>query len=164
MSLRCRSAAAVAGVALVVGLAGCGGSSPAAPATSATASASPSGPPLDGGSYTGTDALLSALSAAGIACTAPEAVANATAQGAIGMVDCTSPSGTDSDTVVVVFDTQSDAQGYAENMTGPALGPLAAQAVAYGRDWAVNTSAGYAAQVQGALGGGVLAGVAATAS
>jgi hypothetical protein len=149
--------------AVIAALAGCGGSSSATPATaSVAASASPSGPPLDGGSYTGTDALLSALHDAGIPCSAPEAIANATAQGAIGMVDCDSPGGTGSDSVVVVFDTQTDAQGYAEGMT--AAGPLAAAAVVYGLDWAVNTTTAYAAAVQGKLGGGTLAGPAPSAS
>lgn len=158
----------IAGVVLAaeLGVAGCGGSSGSAAASSPSVSASPSksAAPLDGGSYTGTDAVLSALSAAGIPCSAPEAVANATAQGAIGMVDCDSPGGTGSDSVVVVFDSQTNAQGYAESMTGAGMGPLAAPAVAYGLDWAVNTSAAYAAQIQGALGGGVLSGPTASAS
>jgi hypothetical protein len=119
---------------------------------------------LDGGTYTSTDAVLSALHDAGIPCSAPEAIANATAQGAIGMVDCDSPGGTGSDSVVVVFDTQANAQGYAESMTGAGMGVLAAPAVVYGLDWAVNTSAAYAAQIQGALGGGVLAGPSPSAS
>jgi hypothetical protein len=131
-------------------------------AASTTASPSRSAPPLDGGTYTSTDAVLSALHDAGIPCSAPEAIANATAQGAIGLVDCDSPGGTGSDSVVVVFDTQANAQGYAESMT--AAGPLAAPAVVYGLDWAVNTSAAYAAQIQGALGGGVLDGPSPAAS
>lgn len=147
----------------VAGVAGCSSGASPAPAVSAS-SAAPSGPPADGGTYTGTDALLAALSAAGVPCGAPQAVANATAPGAVGMVDCDSPAGTGSDSVVVVFDTQRDAQGYAESMTGAGLGALAAPAVVYGLDWAVNTTAGYAAQVQAKLGGGMLAGLAPSAS
>jgi hypothetical protein len=163
--MRRATLAAVAVPVAVLAAAGCGGgSSPAATVSSTAASPSRSAPPLDGGTYTSTDAVLSALSAAGIACSAPEAVANATATGAVGMVDCDSPGGTGSDSVVVVFDTQTDAQGYAESMTGPGMGPLAAPAVVYGRDWAVNTTGAYAAQIQGALGGGVLAGPTPSAS
>lgn len=147
----------------VAGAAGCSSGASPTPAVSAP-SAAPSGPPADGGTYTGTDALLAALSAAGIPCGAPQAVANATAHGAVGMVDCDSPSGTGPDSVVVVFDSQQDAQAYAENMTGAPLGALAAPAVVYGRNWAVNSTAAYAAQVRGALGGGVLAGPSPTAN
>lgn len=163
--MRRATLAAGAVSAAVLAATGCASASRPAPAvSSATASPSRPAPPLDGGTYTSTDAILAALSAAGIPCSAPEAVANATATGAIGMVDCDSPGGTASDTVLVVFDTQTDAQGYAESMTGPGMGVLTAPAVVYGRDWAVNTSGAYAAQIQGALGGGVLAGPSPSAS
>lgn len=160
--MRARRGSVIVAAGLLAGVAGCSSAAPGEPG--ASASPSKSAPPADGGTYTGTDALLAALSAAGIPCGAPQAVANATAPGSIGMVDCDSPAGTGSDSVVVVFDSQADAQGYAESMTGAALGPLAAEAVVYGRDWAVSTSAVYAAAVRRALGGGVLAGPTSAAS
>lgn len=157
--MRRRLGVSVAGllVCLAAGVAGCSsgtGDSAAPPSASPSKAAAPAG----GGTYTGTDALLAALSAAGIPCGSPQAVANATAPGAVGMVDCDSPGGSGGDSVLVVFDTQQDAQGYAEGMTAAGLGAMAAPAVVYGGNWAVNTTATYAAQIRDALGGGVLAG------
>jgi|ERR1051326_188435 hypothetical protein len=147
-------------------VAGCSSAATPAAGSSPTVSASPSksAPPADGGTYSGTDALLAALTAAGIPCGSPQAVANATAPGAIGLVDCDSPGGSSGDSVLAVFDTQAHAQGYAESMTGAGLGALAAPAVVYGGNWAVNTTAAYAAQIRVALGGGVLAGPSPAAS
>lgn len=76
------------------------------------------------------------------------------------MVDCTAD--TDGDTVVVVFDSQQDTQAYAESMTQ--AGPLATQAVVYGKNWAVNTTGVNAPQIQHALGGGTLMGPGPSAS
>lgn len=96
------------------------------------------------------DTLLAALSAAGSPCVDPSPVANPTAKGALSMVDCGSAPGRSD---VVVFDSQAVAQGFAEDMTAP--GPLSADAMVYGRNWAVNDTRAYAPLVQHALGGGV---------
>ena len=143
-------------VGVLVGVAGCSTSSGGAPA--AGSSPSVSAPPADGGTYASTDALQAALTAHGLACGDPQPVANSTAPGAIGMVDCDSPGGGgQSDTVLVVFDTGAHAQAYAVSMAGAGLGPAQ---VVYGRDWAVNTVPPFGEQVRGALGGGMLTGAA----
>lgn len=152
-------------VTVLLAAAGC--SSSGTPAASSTGSApspppaSPAGPPADGGAYLNTTALLDALRTGGAPCLDPQPVANPTAKGALSMTDCGSSAG-QSDVVVVVFDTHDDTQNFAEGMTAP--GPLAAEAVVYGQNWAINTTGGYAAQVQRILGGGELTGPSPSAS
>lgn len=157
--------AAFVTVLLAAGAAGC--SSSGTPAASSTGSApppapaSPSGPPADGGAYLNTGAVINALGTGGAPCLDPQPVANPTAKGALSMTDCGSSAG-QSDVVVVVFDSHADTQDFAEGMTAP--GPLAAAAVVYGQNWAINTTSGYAAQVQRILGGGELTGPSPSAS
>lgn len=123
-----------------------------------------SAPPADGGRYASADAVLSKLAAAGIPCLAPSPIANATAPGATSMIDCDSGAG-GSDTVVVVFDTQADAVGFAASLTSGSMADLSPDAVVvYGLNWAVNTVPGYAGPVRRALGGQIVAGPSAPAS
>lgn len=134
-------------------------------ATASSPSSSASSAPADGGTYPDADAILTALQTAGAPCTSPEPVANPTLTGTLSMVDCDSEGG-QSDTVVVVFDTQAHVIAYAASLTTGAMSDIAADAVVvYGRNWAVNTSgAGYATMVQRVLGGQVAAGPSASAS
>jgi hypothetical protein len=154
----------LAGSATIVAalvLAGCSSSpaasgGPAAPASSA--------PPADGGSYPDANAVLNALSAAGSPCVEPSAIANPTLSGATSMIDCGSSVG-NSDTVVVVFDSQANAVAYAAALTTGDMSAISqGSVVVYGQNWAVNTKAVYAPQVRAALGGQVVAGPSAGAS
>jgi hypothetical protein len=120
-----------------------------------------SGPPRDGGSYSSAQAVLAALSAAGVACTDPQPVANPTGPGTLDLLDCTSPGGQDEDTTVATFDTHAHAVASAQELLQLVQ---AGNAEVVGVDWVVNTTSGYAQTVVSVLGGQVMqAGATATA-
>ena len=139
-----------AGATTMLVLGGCSSAGDASGAASSSAS-------VIGGSYSSTTALLNALSAAGIPCTSPSAVAGATVAGAQGLVDCSSSTGTGSDSVASVFDTHADAQAYATNMldftSNNTSGSGNITQVVVGDNWVVNTVPPYGDEVEAHLGG-----------
>jgi hypothetical protein len=137
--MRYRTLAVPAALLLATALAGCGGSGAAPGAASAS--------PRTGGSYQDANALLEALSAAGVPCTSPSPVADPTGQGTLSLADCNG-SGADSASVAV-FDTHQDALASVGTLT--AFGASFYDVV--GVNWVVNTDTSYGKRVLAALGG-----------
>jgi hypothetical protein len=128
---------------------------PSAAVKRATSRPAASTVPADGGSYPNAAAILSKLSAAGLACTAPSPMAGNAAvlfdPGATSLTICDSPGGTAQDTQVTVFDTAAHLAAYEKtadaNASSQAVGFLA------GANWAIESTPAYATRAHAKLGG-----------
>jgi hypothetical protein len=178
------TAAYVVAVATALGVTACSAPSgnnarpgPASTATATGAAGTGSGAagtasarPSDGGSYTTSADVISALTSAGHPCTplSGENITSVKAPGLQSVTACSIPnsSSTSSGTNVTatVFDNHTDAQAYAITLTsaqasGLLIGSTSERAV-LGRNWVVLVpdDTAYARQVSASLGGTVLGG------
>lgn len=146
MQHRTYAAAILAPAALAL-IAACGGgaTNPAATGTGA--------PAADGGSYPDTTAILAALNAHALPCTAPSPVANPTVPGATSMTQCVSDTSALSNTVISVYGNHDQAMAAAATLAHSGLLQIT-NTLLVGRDWLINTDdSGYGNAVQLALGG-----------
>jgi hypothetical protein len=153
---------AAAALVLAAAAAGCSGSAgPAAvadsPSAPASASAQPTRPPIDGGTYANTYAIMSALAAAGQEClTVASTPALSDYDGATDAVQCDGPHGAD-DTHIVVFNDHGAAVAYASKaVVGVPFVPGDTTALV-GVDWVLTTNSSLYAQAAAlALGGSLM--------
>ncbi|HTJ70074.1 MAG TPA: hypothetical protein VL551_21235 [Actinospica sp.] len=115
-----------------------------------------SSPPADGGSYGNIGDLFDALSNAGLPCDDATPVSGSTVAGSLAADDCSSPGnvGSESDSVVEIFDNHADAVAYAQNMLSLAAelpGDSAEEVI--GVNWVLNTVPPYGSDVAAKLGG-----------
>jgi hypothetical protein len=173
--IRSAAACAIAAAALALAAACTSSSTQAQPGPGSTTGAAStqstaSGKPTDGGSYSNSSDVISALKSVGHPCTpvTDSGGTNLTAPGLRSVAACKiSTSG--SAVTATVFDNHADAQTYASVLTSSQASGLlvggTAQRAVVGQNWVVLVpdDTAYAAQVGAALGGSVVGGVSSSA-
>ena len=170
--IRSAAACAIAAAALALAAACTSSSTQAQPGPGSTtgAASTASGKPTDGGSYSDSSDVISALKSAGHPCTpvTDSGDTNLKAPGLRSVAACKiSTSGTA--LTATVFDNHADAQTYTSVLTSSQASGLlvggTSQRAVVGRNWVVLVpdDTAYAAQVGAALGGSVVGGASSSA-